>query len=64
MIWTGNPVRDYDRYDYYNAKMQSRLPVCDECGEPIQEDFYYELNGEKVCDCCLLDYCKNNMVRI
>ena len=31
----------------------SMCPVCDYCEDPIQEDFYYEINGEVICEHCL-----------
>ena len=36
----------------YAAKLE-KLPKCTECDEPIQDDCYYEINGECVCPECL-----------
>lgn len=36
MSWTDDPVADFDRYD---AEQQlDSLPVCECCGEPIQQE--------------------------
>lgn len=50
MIWTDDPERDADRHD------QERiydLPVCCECGQPIQDDNYYEVEGNVYCNDCM-----------
>lgn len=30
-----------------------KLPKCALCGEPIQDDFLYYINGETLCEDCL-----------
>jgi formylmethanofuran dehydrogenase subunit E len=55
MYYTDNPVADFDRYDREETKRLSRLPVCAECGEPIQDEICYEINGEFICPECLDD---------
>lgn len=48
-----------DSYDLWlgleeqREKRRSRRPMCDYCGEPVDEDFYYEINGEIFCEYCL-----------
>ena len=37
------------------AKIEERLPKCDCCGETINEDYAYEINGERICEDCLFD---------
>ena len=32
-----------------------KLPKCAYCGEPIQDDYCYEINGEVICEDCLND---------
>lgn len=47
---------NYDCYREYESEQESqlsRLPICYECGEPIQSDECYELNGELICPQCL-----------
>lgn len=49
----------YDLWEQHEADKQrelERLPVCDYCDEHIQDDFYYEINGDVICECCMNDY--------
>ena len=52
-IMSGDPLRDADMYDMERQKELDKLPKCDICGEPIQDDFLYDLDGTLVCDECL-----------
>ncbi len=55
MCWTDDPV--YDAEQYYNKleKELEKLPVCDECGEYIQDERYYEFDKTIICPSCLED---------
>lgn len=44
----------YDDADYERAEAEKELPVCSECGEPIQDDYYYFINDEILCEECLI----------
>lgn len=47
---------NYDQFTRHDAQQQAqldRLPVCSECGEPIQDDFCFEVNDELICDECM-----------
>ena len=55
MMWTDDPVKDYERYDAQRCAELERLPVCDECGNPIQDEEYYEFDGTLICEECLID---------
>lgn len=47
---------NYDRFEQYDAEREKALwglPECDCCGEPIQSEYYYEIDGEKICEACL-----------
>lgn len=50
---TGDPLADFDRWDAEQTAKLEKLPKCTECDEPIQDDCYYEINGECVCPECL-----------
>lgn len=50
---TDDPVEDFERYDAEQQRRLSELPVCSECGEPVQDDYYYEINDEIICQECL-----------
>lgn len=40
-------------HDHEEQEWLDSLPVCDECGEPIQTEECYEINGEVICPECL-----------
>lgn len=56
MMWTDDPIRDYDRYCAEQEREMERLPRCSECDEPITDDFCYYINGEYICEECMKDY--------
>lgn len=48
---------NYDLWEAHEARQKKQLealPHCDECGEPIQDDFYFEINDTIMCECCLI----------
>lgn len=53
---TGDPLDDFARHDREQAQRLEQLPKCDICGEPIQDDHYYQINGDNVCPECLNDH--------
>ena len=53
MFYTDDPIADFHRYDAEQQKKLDRLPKCSECGEPIQDEFCFEVNDELVCDECM-----------
>lgn len=34
------------------AQLRKR-PICDVCGEHIQDEYFYHINGEFICEFCL-----------
>lgn len=54
-FYSDDPVRDFDRYDAYQAQLETRLPVCERCGKPINDDRYFEINNELLCEKCMDD---------
>ena len=52
---TDNPIADFDRWDAEQQRALEKLPECCECGEPIQDDFCYEINDMIICEECLND---------
>lgn len=53
MFYSDNPIADFERHDAEQQRMLDRLPKCSECGEPIQSEVCYEINGELICEECL-----------
>ena len=52
---TDDPLRDFDRYDAMMADREAKLPQCEACGEPINEDEYFYINDEILCEKCMRD---------
>jgi formylmethanofuran dehydrogenase subunit E len=57
-------IPDYnDLHDEYERKRESALdkyPKCDICGEPITDEFFYDIDGTFICEECLkTEYRKN-----
>jgi hypothetical protein len=50
---TDDPLADFDRWDREQQRELERLPVCCECDKPIQDEIYYEFDGEYICPECL-----------
>ena len=48
-----DPNADFDRWEAEQNKGLQELPVCDYCYEPIQDDHWYEINGDNICVDCL-----------
>lgn len=52
---------NYDMWERHEDEQEqriSRLPHCDHCHEPIQDEYYFEIDGEIICEECLNDYKK------
>lgn len=50
---TDDPIRDFERHFEEQEKELENLPICAECGEPIQDDMCYEIDGKYICDECM-----------
>lgn len=46
----------WEAHDTAQARQLAQLPVCGYCQNEIQDDFYYEINEEPVCEECLNRY--------
>lgn len=55
MMYTDDPIRDFERHDAEREAAIELLPVCCECGERILDDFCYEINDVIICEECLRD---------
>jgi formylmethanofuran dehydrogenase subunit E len=53
MYRTDDPNADFNRWDNDQQKQLDRLPKCAECGEPIQDEECFEIDGGLVCPECL-----------
>ena len=49
---------NYSQWEEHERKQEAWLaerPVCADCGEPIQDDHCFEINGEYICPRCMED---------
>lgn len=53
MCRTDDPLKDFDRWDAEREARLARLPICCECGDPIQQDDVVCINDCLICDDCL-----------
>jgi hypothetical protein len=54
---TDDPLTDYDAHEAEEQAALALLPECNNCGFPITDGHYYDINGTKMCLCCL-ENCK------
>lgn len=52
-IITDDPLKDFESWDREQAKQLAKLPLCNICGEPIQQEKAFKLDGEFICDDCI-----------
>lgn len=53
MAWSSDPVWDWEQKCKADDERLKDLPVCDLCGEPIQQDDAVCIDGKWYCDNCL-----------
>lgn len=57
MYYTDDAERDFAMQDMKQARLEARLPVCDnrKCRRPIHDDYYWEIDGDILCEKCMND---------
>lgn len=53
MMYTDDPIKDYDRYLSEQEADLDKLPRCSECGQPITDEEAYLINDEIICEHCM-----------
>ena len=48
-----------ERRELDEAQREARCPVCDHCGEPITGEYYYDVDGELMCEECFDEWCED-----
>lgn len=65
-----------DNYDLFNKHYESqqlklkKFPRCTNCGHYIQDDYYFEIDGDYFCEECMIenyrkdvgDYVESNII--
>ena len=49
---------NYDAYERHEAEQEAWLkkrPICEKCGEPIQDDYLFDVDGDLYCEDCMKD---------
>lgn len=50
---TADPTADADRWDKEQSEWLNNLPVCVNCTQPIQDDYFFYINGNAYCEECV-----------
>lgn len=53
MRYTDDPPGDWDAYCREQDRLAESLPICEECGQRIEDEFLYDFDGYIVCEECL-----------
>ena len=51
-----DPYEQFLRRERLRYEKEKMMPKCDDCGEPIAGDIYYEIGGVRYCPECLEGY--------
>lgn len=49
----GDPLDGFAVHEKKMEILRSTFPVCECCGEPIQETYLYDIDGEFLCEYCV-----------
>ena len=55
--YSDDPAMDFLRHDREQEARLFRCPQCENrrCGKLIQDEFYFEIDGEVLCEGCMQD---------
>lgn len=54
-------IDNYDKWEEHEAnhlRWLTNRPICDKCGNYIQDDYYYQLDEECLCEDCVYEFIK------
>ena len=49
---TDDPYADFCSHEREQEWLAAQLPECDHCGKTV-DDYYYNINGDIICEDCL-----------
>ena len=61
MMFTDDPLRDFENWDAEQEEALSKLPICEICEEHIQQETAICIDGKWYCDHCLNEYCRKDV---
>lgn len=47
-----DPYRDFNRWNDEQEERLAELPECEECGEHIQDEYLWDIDGQILCEDC------------
>lgn len=53
MFYSNDPAWDAEMHDQAKERELAEMPVCDGCGEHIQSDYLYRIDGSVYCEECI-----------
>ena len=53
---TDDPIRDFMNHEAEHESWLARRPECEDCGEHIQSEKAYYINGVWICENCMSSY--------
>lgn len=56
MFCTDNPLYDFAMHDAEQQAELDKLPKCAECGNPVQYEEAFYINGDWICESCMNGY--------
>lgn len=60
MRYTDDPAMDAENFYNEGQTHLHERPKCEYCGRYIDEETCYEIDGNIICDDCIIDYLHNN----
>lgn len=50
----------HEEYEATQERRLEKLPKCDCCGEPIIDEYFYNIDGTFICEDCLINEYRKN----
>lgn len=54
---------NYSQWEWHEREQElarEKLPRCQRCKQRIDEDYYYEIDGEILCESCMIEKYRKN----
>lgn len=53
MCYIPDALEMWERHDAEQEAELMKLPICDYCNEPIQDDYLFDIEGDIICEDCM-----------
>ena len=50
VMWASDPIDAFHQHEAAQERWLRSRPVCAECGEHIQDEYAFYIDGEWICD--------------